>query len=427
MMKKYKLGDILDVKRGASLAGEYYATEGKYVRLTCGNFDYVNNCFKDNTSKDNLYYVGKVRKEFIMQKGDIITPLTEQAIGLLGSTAIIPESDKYIQSQDVAKIICNEELLFPMYAFYLVSSALVKQQLGAAAQQTKIRHTSPDKIKDCVVWIPELSEQKRIASVLSNLDKKIELNRQMNTNLEVLARQIYDYWFVQFDFPDPNGKPYKSSGGEMVYNEKLKRKIPKGWGVAKVKEFIEPIERGISYSSEEIASPDGIPMINLACYSKQGDYRTGELKFYSGETKDNHLVSPYDMFVACTDMTQDADVIGRPILATEEYEHFVYSMDLAKITPKNIAKYYLYYSLRTPFYHKYIKPFASGTNVKHLNIKGIEEYSIIIPTKQTQDGFDDIIKPIKKKQMLIINEIASLTRQRNELLPLLLNGQVTIE
>ena len=185
-LKKYKLGEILDVTRGASLSGEFYATEGEYIRLTCGNFDYQNNCFKENKSKDNLYYTGDFRSEFLMEKGDIITPLTEQAIGLLGSTAIIPENGKYIQSQDVAKIICKEDLLDKDFAFYLISSTLVKQQLSAAAQQTKIRHTSPDKIKDCTVWIPELAEQKRIGKLLRSLDRKIELNRAINQNLPIL-------------------------------------------------------------------------------------------------------------------------------------------------------------------------------------------------------------------------------------------------
>lgn len=181
--KRYKLGDILDVSRGASLRGAFYATDGKYIRLTCGNFDYQNNCFKTNTSKDNLYYIGDFKPEFLMKKGDIITPLTEQAIGLLGSTAIIPESGKYIQSQDVAKIVCKEDLLDKDFAFYLISSTIVKQQLSVAAQQTKIRHTSPDKIKDCTVWIPCLEEQKRIGNLLRRIDRKIELNRAINQNL----------------------------------------------------------------------------------------------------------------------------------------------------------------------------------------------------------------------------------------------------
>ena len=186
-LTRYKLGELIDVKRGASLSGEFYATSGEYIRLTCGNFDYHNNSFKPNTSKDNLYYTGNFRPEFLMEKGDIITPLTEQAIGLLGSTAIIPESGKYIQSQDVAKIICNEKLLDKTFAIYLISSPLVKRQLSAGAQQTKIRHTSPDKIKDCIVWIPSLIEQKRIGQLLSSLDAKIALNRAINHNLPTLG------------------------------------------------------------------------------------------------------------------------------------------------------------------------------------------------------------------------------------------------
>ena len=184
-LKKYKLGELIDVSRGASLSGEYYSTSGEYIRLTCGNFDYQNNCFKENTSKDNLFYTGDFKPEFLMEKGDIIIPLTEQAVGLLGSTAIIPESGKYIQSQDVAKITCDESLLDKNFAYYLISSKLVKQQLSAGAQQTKIRHTSPDKIKECVVWIPAIEEQSKIGKLLSDIDRKIALNREINRNLPV--------------------------------------------------------------------------------------------------------------------------------------------------------------------------------------------------------------------------------------------------
>ena len=187
-MKKYKLGELIEISRGASLSGECYATKGEYIRLTCGNFDYRNNCFKENTSKDNLYYVGEFKPEFLLEEGDIITPLTEQAIGLLGSTALIHESGKYIQSQDVAKVTCNEELLDKKYAFYLLSSDIVKQQLSAGAQQTKIRHTSPDKIKDCTVWIPNLDVQKRVGQLLSDIDAKIALNRAVYHNLVENAR-----------------------------------------------------------------------------------------------------------------------------------------------------------------------------------------------------------------------------------------------
>ena len=187
--KRYKLGDLIEVTRGTSLSGKFYATEGKYIRLTCGNFDYNNNCFKINTSKDNIYFSGQIKAEYLMKKGDIITPLTEQAIGLLGSTAIIPEDNLYIQSQDVAKITCKKDLIDPSFAFYLVSSTLVKNQLSAGAQQTKIRHTAPDKIKDCVVWIPSLEDQKKVGNLLSTIDNKIAINKQTNCDLSSYIKE----------------------------------------------------------------------------------------------------------------------------------------------------------------------------------------------------------------------------------------------
>ena len=147
-----------------------------------------NNCFKENTSKDNLFYAGEFRSEYLLEKDDIITPLTEQAIGLLGTTARIPESGKYIQSQDVALVKCKAGKIDPAFCYYLISSKLVRNQLSVAAQQTKIRHTSPDKIKDCTVWIPELDEQIAIGRLLASLDEKMLLNKQINDNLPMLDR-----------------------------------------------------------------------------------------------------------------------------------------------------------------------------------------------------------------------------------------------
>ena len=187
-MKKYKLGELLEVTRGASLSGQYYSENGKYIRLTLGNFNMNGGGFKENTSKSNLYFTGTVKDEFILNEGDIITPLTEQSIGLLGTTARIPKSGKYIQSQDVALVRCKEGLLDPNFCYYLISSAAVRQQLSAGAQQTKIRHTSPEKIKDCTVWIPNFEEQKKIGRILSDIDGKISVNRQINDNLPMLDR-----------------------------------------------------------------------------------------------------------------------------------------------------------------------------------------------------------------------------------------------
>ena len=189
-LKKYKLGELVEVTRGASLSGQYYSESGEYIRLTLGNFNMNGGGFKENTSKSDLYFTGTVKDEFILNEGDIITPLTEQSIGLLGTTARIPESGKYIQSQDVALVRCKEGLLDPNFCYYLISSSTVRQQLSAGAQQTKIRHTSPDKIKDCTVWIPSYENQKKIGRIMSDIDAKIAVNRQINDNLPMLDRSL---------------------------------------------------------------------------------------------------------------------------------------------------------------------------------------------------------------------------------------------
>ena len=420
-LKKYKLGELIDVTRGASLSGEFYATEGEYVRLTCGNFDYRNNSFKENKSKDNIYYVGNFREEFLMEEGDIITPLTEQAIGLLGSTAFIPEGGKYIQSQDVAKIICNEELLDKKFAFYLISSSLVKQQLSAAAQQTKIRHTSPDKIKDCVVWIPELAEQKRIGQLLYSLDQKIAINRQINDNLEAMAKQLYDYWFVQFDFPNEEGKPYKSSGGKMVWNEKLKREIPEGWNVVNLIDFAE-IKNGATPSTANPLNYGGdIIWITPKDLSDQ------QSKFvYQGERNISQLGYNY-----CSTNLLPAN----SVLLSSRAPIGLVSITKAKLCTnqgfKNLVPHdaknslYLYYYIK--HHIKQIEQLGTGTTFKEVSREDLCKFPILMPCNTL--GYlvwVERMTQIADEQFVLTKEIATLTKQRDELLPLLMNGQVSV-
>lgn len=415
-LKKYKLGEILDVTRGASLSGEFYATEGKYIRLTCGNFDYQNNCFKENKSKDNLYYVGDFKPEFLMEKGDIITPLTEQAIGLLGSTAIIPESGKYIQSQDVAKIVCKENLLDKDFAFYLISSNVVKQQLSAAAQQTKIRHTSPDKIKDCIIWIPGLTEQKRIGKLLRTLDSKIELNRAINQNLEAMAKQLYDYWFVQFDFPDENGRPYKSSGGKMVWNDTLKREIPVCWHCGNLLE-IAVFTNGLA--CQKFRPKDGeipLPVIKIR-------------EMHEGISADTEEVTP--------NIPESVKVYNGDVLfswsASLEVMLWAYGLGglnqhIFKVTSANdFPKSFYYFQLLD--YVNIFKKMAEArkTTMGHITQDHLQQSTIAVPdNKNITDRFEELVSPIFNQIITLQEEIINLRKQRDELLLFLMNGQVSV-
>lgn len=336
--------------------------------------------------------------------------MTEQAIGLLGSTAIIPENDKYIQSQDVAKIVCKEDVLDKDFAFYLISSTIVKQQLSAAAQQTKIRHTSPDKIKDCIVWIPKLTEQKYIGKLLRTLDSKIELNRTINQNLEVMAKQLYDYWFVQFDFPNEEGKPYKSSGGEMVWNKKLKREIPKGWKVSMLANEVD-LQYGFPFSTELFTEQETtVPVVRIR------DILNNTISTYTTEeVEEKYLLKKQDLLVG-----MDGNFHMNYWTDNKSYLN-QRSVRLRASKNSNVSIVQVKYDIQP--YIKAKEARAKGSTVGHLSDKDMKElYVLVCPNKKAKEKFDSLLSMIITNR----NEIELLTKQRDELLPLLMNGQVSV-
>jgi len=418
LLKKFRLGELIDVTRGASLCGEYYSTKGEYIRLTCGNFDYRNNCFKENTSKDNLFYKGEFREEFLLEKDDIITPLTEQAIGLLGTTARIPESGKYIQSQDVALVKCKADKIDPTFCYYLISSRLVRNQLSAAAQQTKIRHTSPDRIKACTVWVPELEEQIAIGRLLVSLDDKIQLNKRINDNLGAMAKQLYDYWFVQFDFPNEEGKPYKSSGGAMVWNEKVKRDIPACFEVFQLGELCK-FRNGINYGKDEKGNEYKIVNVrNISSSKILLDGEDFDTITVPASKAMNYILKPNDIIIARSGCPGETRILSSP--ANTLFCGFIICCSPNESRMRN----YLTYCL------KQVEGTSATTsggsilqNVSQDTLKGL---LVIVPSKQLIDNFNQTIELLFARMLNCLKETKELTKQRDELLPLLMNGQATV-
>ena len=276
------------------------------------------------------------------------------------------------------------------------------------------------------ISLPERRIQDAVAEILTRIDSKIETNNAIISELESMARDIYDYWFVQFDFPDENGKPYKSSGGKMVWNEELKREIPEGWKAKTLNQSYK-ITRGISYTSGDIATGQGVPMVNLACVDINRNYRPGELKYYNGPLSEEMKLKPGEMVIACTDLTRNRDIIGCPILIPEG-NVYTFSMDMAKIESCDleIENMYLYMTLRTDSYHSFIKQWASGTTVLHLNLDGINWYPICIPPVSLQKKLSELVLECHLKKCICLQENAELTSLREFLLPLMMNGQVKI-
>jgi type I restriction enzyme S subunit len=409
-MKEIKLGEVLDVKRGTSLSGKFYENSGKYIRLTLGNFTYPECGWKDNTSKDDLYYSGDFKKEYLLKKDDIITPLTEQVRGLLGNTARIPESDLYIQSGDIGKIIPFEKLLDKNFAYYLVSSPIVKKQLDAASQQTKIRHTSPDAIKNCVAFIPELASQKKIANLLDSLNKKISTNNRIISELESLAKTIYDYWFLQFDFPDENGRPYKSSGGKMVWNEELKREIPEGWEVNELCKVFD-ITMGSSPKGESLnENHEGIEFYQGSTdfgdlYPIQRVYTTAPVRLAKAQDILISVRAPVgDMNIAMNDCC-----IGRG-LAAVHYKSSLYTWN----TLLTLKPYFDIFN-------------GAGTTFGALTSDGLKQQHIVKPSNNIIEKYISRISGIELELRTITIENQQLTSLRDFLLPMLMNGQVTFK
>ena len=416
---KYKLGELVEVTRGASLSGQFYAEEGKLIRLTLGNFNMNGGGFKENTSKTDLYFTGTVRDEFILNEGDIITPLTEQSLGLLGTTARIPESGKYIQSQDVALVRCKKGLLDPNFCYYLISSSIVRQQLSAAAQQTKIRHTSPEKIKDCTVWVPDFDVQKNIGRILTDIDNKIAINRRINDNLEAMAKQLYDYWFVQFDFPNEDGKPYKSSGGAMVWNEKLKREIPIGWTCCSIKEMCDINKKTINKDEHKQIEYLDTGSITQGHISNTEIYRV-DMAPSRAQRKVEDLSILYS--------SVRPRLLHYGILSTPK-ENFIVSTGFVTLDAKckNMALM-VYYFLTSNTITEHLASIADTAVSSYPSISpdDIANLDIVIPSNDIIQKYNDIVEPMFRKMSTLRKEIDSLTKQRDELLPLLMNGQATV-
>ena len=410
--KRYKLGELLRVKHGWAFKGEFFSDTGIQSILTPGNF-YESGGFKANPSKDR-FYCGDYPKEYLCSKGDLIVAMTEQAAGLLGSTAIVPEDNRYLHNQRIGLISCNESLNKD-FAYYLFMTQSVRQQISRSASGTKVKHTSPEKIYDVQVDIPKIQTQKNIAIFLSSLDKKIQINNQIHQELEAMAKTLYDYWFVQFEFPDQNGKPYKSSGGKMVYNPELKREIPEGWGVEKLSSILE--------IGRETINPMKTPKEEFKYYSIPEYDVSGSFSYELGETikSNKFLVEKSDLLVSKLNPWFNRVVYNLEESAISSTEFIVWK------TINRFEKNFLYQVATSEGFIEYCTRFATGTSNSHKRVSPDIMVSFQIPFEKTYiQKFGEITDSIRAQVLQNNEQNQELTQLRDWLLPMLMNGQVKV-
>ena len=261
--------------------------------------------------------------------------------------------------------------------------------------------------------------QKRIAAILSKIDRKIELNRAINQNLEAMAKQLYDYWFVQFDFPNEEGKPYKSSGDKMVWNEKLKREIPEGWDISLIKDIATTYSGGTPKSTNiEYYDNGEIAWINRGELNSPIITKTTNYITKCGlENSSAKLYPSNSILVAMYGATA-----GKVSLLT--FEACSNQAVCGVIPTIENMLYYVYFHISSLYSH--FITLSTGSARDNISQDTIKNILLPIPTRNILKLFDEKIGSIYQTIVNNYQQIDSLTKQRDELLPLLMNGQVSV-
>lgn len=302
------------------------------------------------------------------------------------------------------KYLYNNDIFFK---FEGKTSGIKNLQLENALSTIKIQ------------YIP-ITEQNKIVDILSSLDQKIALNRQINQNLEAMAKQLYDYWFVQFDFPDENGKPYKSSGGKMVYNEKLKREIPEGWEVKNLNDIVK-VKDGTHDSPKQ--QNEGYFLITSKHLLSTGiDFKTA----YYISIEDYDAINKRSKVDTNDILFSMIGTVGNKYLVSEETINFaIKNMALIKSSENEKFMYFLWFYLSSSDYMSYEHNAMSGSIQKFLSLDAMRKIPVLFNEKILilfNKKVNEICKLISKTN----NQNVFLTQQRDELLPLLMNGQVSV-
>ena len=393
------LGDLFTIKHGYAFKGEYFGTEGSHIVLTPGNF-VEEGGFKEKGDKEK-WYSGKIPEDYILSRDDLIVVMTEQAEGLLGSSAIIPLSNRYLHNQRLG-LIQNFKEVDKIFLYYLFNSKSVRQQIRASCSGVKVRHTSPSRIYEVKVFLPPLPTQHKIASILSAYDALIENNTRRIKILEEMAQTIYNEWFVKFRFP--GHETVKMVDSELGM-------IPEGWEVRELLSVAD-VTYGFAFKSKQFNSDGtGKPVVRIR------DVLEGISTTYSTEeASKKYLVENGDILVGMDgDFHMGFWVGGQAYLVQR----------VARFQPKDkIGHYHLFLALREPIQH--FNATIVGTTVAHLGDKHIKTIYIKWPTEQLIVQLNSTLEPMLAEIINLRVKNINLRTTRDLLLPRLISGEIDV-
>ena len=355
--------------------------------------------FERNDFENDLIYLNEIEYNYLSKSkvypGDIIM----NKIANPGTVYLMPDLNKPISLAMNLFLIRLNKSINQKYMFYLMK--FNESYIKRFANGTTTLTITKDSVRDLEFEVPDITVQTQIAKVLSDLDAKIEVNNKINVELKALAKTIYDYWFVQFDFPDQNGKPYKSSGGKMVYNTELKREIPEGWKVKTLGEFAE-IKRGKLVTEKTANLSGSIKVVSAGIdYSYLHDESNRE-KYtitVSGSGANAGFVNFWREPIFANDCST--------VRGNNDFETFVILQFLR---------------LR----QEYIFKQARGSAQPHVYPKDLASLKILIPNSDLFESYGQKVLGLNKKISNNDKENQKLAALRDWLLPMLMNGQVTV-
>ena len=382
-MVKIKLGDVIDFKNGKS------------IKKSDGNIPiYGGNGILGYTDKSNFSHTIVVGR-----------------VGAYCGSIHVEENLCWVSDNAIAGIPKEGQDLTYLY-YVLKSLNLNSKQIGSS--QPLITQSM---LKDMVVDVEiDNEKQKRIAKSILIIDQKIQINNQINQELEAMAKTLYDYWFVQFDFSDQNGKPYKSSGGKMVYNQELKRQIPEGWGVDSLWN-IANFYNGLAMQKyrPDTNEDDYLPVIKIR------EMMNG----FSKDTEKARLDIPTEAVVERGDILFSWSATLEVIIWGKE--RGALNQHIFKVTSDTCPKSFIYFELKS--YLKVFKAIAElrKTTMGHITQDHLKQAKIVVPPIEIISKLDAKLQPIMLKQQILENQNQELTQLRDWLLPMLMNGQVKVE
>ena len=405
MSKFVKLSSIAELTVGfVGTMAKHYEDEGipflrslniKPFKIIGDDMKYVSAEFSNSLSKS------------ILHKGDVVIVRT----GIPGTCCVVPAEYDGCNCSDVVIVHPNTELVNPHYLAAYINvwgqRQIANNKVGAIQQ-----HFNVHSAEEMLIFLPDITEQEKIAKMIVALNGKIENNTSVCAKLESMAKTLYDYWFTQFDFPNADGKPYRTSGGEMVWNDQLKREIPKGWNVGQLSD-IANIAMGQSPAGET--------------YNENGN----GMIFYQGCTDfGTRFPVPRVYTTAPTRFAKSGDIlmsvrapVGTLNVAIEDCS---IGRGLAALNSKIGSQLYLWYTL-AGFKQLFNVLDGNGTTFGSITKDTLYETKVVIPNPVLVKSFEEIVQPIEQKIRIIEEENRELTKLRDWLLPMLMNGQATVE